>query len=119
MSYVFRIVLALVLAANLVGITALIENQQTVRELYPNLRAWMIPLLFCSSGASILGCMVLWTWRAWGFGVLLVGCGLLLGIALVLGLPDAQVAAGPASFAVVAVAALPVWRLFREPPAAD
>ncbi|MBW2415538.1 MAG: hypothetical protein JRG76_13615 [Deltaproteobacteria bacterium] len=120
MTYVFRTVLALTFAANLVGTVVMIENQDVVRELFPNLRPWMIPVLFCATGTSIAGCMILWRWHAaWGFGVLLVGCLTLLGLALFLELPSSQVAAGPASFAVVAVAALPVRRHFREPPPSD
>ena len=115
MKHVFRAILALIVAANSLGLVTLFSSQQALRQIYPDLEAWMVPVLALLSLASMAACVALWSWRRWGFALLFAAYALMLAINLRFGAPLAHTALGPLGLIVLAGAAWPVRALFRPP----
>ena len=108
----FRAALGLIIAANVVGLTALLLSAETLRSVYPDLRSWMVPLLAVLALTSVVACVALWRWRRWGFALLGAAYGVMLAVNLSFSAPPMHTALGPLGLLILGAAWWPVRHRF-------
>ena len=108
MTYVFRSVLALIILANGVGLAVLLTSADAIGETYALFRPWMVPALALLALSSIAACIALWSWKRWGFAMLVTAYGLMLVINLGFDAPLMHVLLGPAGLVILGATYWPV-----------